>query len=512
MNNRLRRIFVIFNVLWVLYSPAILFAQNPIPIDRCKNILLKLWDKQGGGQPPSVSIRPINQFGKPAEYDFATRTIIIDPKAYDLCMTFSGNKDDALAFLIAHELVHSFQKDFLDYESPGFFAPTTTLKSWAKAEREKRKRMESKADIWGAILCYMSGYKVDAILPGFIEAIYDTFNLKEEDPQYDSKEERLAIARRSKEELEKTVHIFEMANYFTVLQQYEKDTVLFQYLIDDFKSAEFYNNLGLTYIMMALPKVPEPYRHCPYPLALDTDTRLEQLLKGRNNTPLFFLQKSLSALDEGVKLNSAYLPAHINRAAAFHLISSVDNASKKEGYITRAREDIRFVQQAKSRTSEPERNETQRMIESANFLATIINSPQNCPSRSVELPVVAPASEFSRIEGIKYAWEVQVSFSQNVFVSGKQFGGTTMLLYDDKTQGHKFYLQRVTKDIPSLSAKYESFIYPIGSAIPAADRSHLRKSLPTVEGDYFLIHDKLGMVYKMGTDHRIKEWALFRGV
>lgn len=506
-----RRIFLLTGILWVLYSPANIFAQNPVPIDRCRAILQKLWDKQGGEQPPAISIRPINQYGKPAEYDFATRTIVIDPKAYDLCMTFSGNKDDALAFLIAHELVHSFQKNLFDYESPGFYTPSETLKNWAKSEREKRKRMETKADIWGAILCYMSGYKVDDILPNFIESIYDTFNLKEEDPQYDSKKERLAIAQRSREEVIKTVHIFEFANYLSVLQQFEKDTVLYQYLIDDFKSAEFYNNLGLTYIMMALPKVPEPYRHCPYPFALDTDTRLEQMLKGRNNTPLFFLQKSLTTLDEVVKLNPAYLPARINRAAAFHLISAVDQATKKEEYITKAKEDISFVKRAAPGTGS-EKKENPNMVKAANLLSTIISAPQNCPSRSIELPPVAPASAFERLEKINYTWEEKVSFAQDITVSGKQFGGTTMLLYNDKFTGHKFYLQRVTKDIASLSAKYEAFIYPIGSTIPDADRIQLRKSLPTVEGDYFLIHDKLGMIYKMGQDHRIKEWALFRGV
>ncbi|MEZ4827901.1 MAG: hypothetical protein R3C61_16690 [Bacteroidia bacterium] len=514
MNFFLRRFFLPVVWLWVLFSPNILSAQNPVPIDRCRAILHKLWEKQGGEQPPNVSIRPINQFGKPAEYDYSTRTIIIDPKAYDLCMTFSGNKDDALAFLLAHELVHFFQKSLFDYQSPGFYAPTATLKSWAKSEREKRKRMESKADIWGAILCHMSGYKVDDILPKFIESIYDTFNLKEEDPLYDSKNERLAIAQRSKEEVEKTVHIFELANYLAVLQQYDKDTILYQYLIDDFKSAEFYNNLGLSYIMMALPKVPEPYRHCPYPLALDTDTRLEQLLKGRNNTPLFFLQKSLAALNEGIRLNPTYLPAYVNRASAFHLISSVDQAAKKDGYITRAKEDISLVKKGNPAgdVSAQEKKETRQMIAAADVLAGIISSSQNCPSRAIEVPVVAPASAFSRIEAIRYAWEVKVSFAQDISVSGKQFGGTTMLLYNDNSSGHKFYLQRVTRDIPSLSTKYEAFIYPIGSEIPQADRAQLRKSLPTVEGDYYLVHDKLGMVYKMSPAHRIIEWALFRGV
>ncbi|MCB0838272.1 MAG: hypothetical protein KDD99_16475, partial [Bacteroidetes bacterium] len=140
-------------------------TSAPLSVERCQKILTKLWAKQGGEKMPSIRLANIAQFGKPAEYNSQKQEIIIDPRAYQLCLDVSNQKDDALAFLIAHELVHSYQHGASDYTSPGFFVKSGDLKSWAKEQKEKRKTMESQADVWGAILCYLCGYKVDHIIP-----------------------------------------------------------------------------------------------------------------------------------------------------------------------------------------------------------------------------------------------------------------------------------------------------------------------------------------------------------
>ncbi|MEM6800941.1 MAG: hypothetical protein AAF696_06025, partial [Bacteroidota bacterium] len=249
--------------------------------EHCKKILRKLWEKQGGQAMPSIYIESIAEYGKPAEYDIQRKSIIIDPRTYKLCIEVADQREDALAFLIAHELVHAYQHNSFSYSSPGFFVKSKSLRSWAESQKRRRRQMESKADIWGAVLCYLAGYRIEDSIPDFIEELYDAFELNEDDPLYDSKKERIAIARRAKEEVKKALQLYDMAVYLSLLQQHDKDTVLYQYLIDDFKSAEFYNNLGLSYAKLALPMLEEPYRSYPYPFVLDTESRLEKISKGR---------------------------------------------------------------------------------------------------------------------------------------------------------------------------------------------------------------------------------------
>ncbi|MEM8889323.1 MAG: hypothetical protein AAGD28_15200, partial [Bacteroidota bacterium] len=52
----------------------------------CKRILKSLWEKQGGQAMPGLFIENISVFGKPAEYDVKRKSIILDPRAYKLCL------------------------------------------------------------------------------------------------------------------------------------------------------------------------------------------------------------------------------------------------------------------------------------------------------------------------------------------------------------------------------------------------------------------------------------------
>ena len=52
-------------------------------------------------------------------------------------------------------------------------------------------------------------------------------------------------------------------------------------------------------------------------------------------------------------------------------------------------------------------------------------------------------------------------------------------------------------------------IFQVGSVIPEDNRLDMRKSLKTLQGDYFLIHDARGVVYQVGDDFKVKSWAIF---
>ena len=433
--------------LMLLSADRIYASDTPgslAPQEKCQKILRNLWAKQGGKVMPRVVIAEIEEYGKPAEYDFKQKLIIIDPKAYDLCMEMEGREEDALAFLIAHELIHAYQHSAFNYSSPGFFVKTKTLQEWATGQKEQRHTMESKADIWGAILCYLCGYEVEDIIPAFITEIYETFKLNEEDPLYDSKKERLEIAERAQKELNQAILMYEMANYMGVLQHHDKDTLIYQYLISDFKSAEFYNNLGLSYIQLALPKLEDPFRSCPYPLTRDTETRLEKAVKSRILTPHELLSKSISTFNQIPQLTAHYLPMRINRACAYHMLTSFEE-DKKDLYILKANEDLNFVQKYSPRAYGGDKKELDFLKYNASFTAVIISYSQyyglegKRSHQEADSPEYLDATldglNFSKSESLEkllYDWNQTISFTDGVTISGKQLPHSLIMRFKNR--------------------------------------------------------------------------------
>ena len=484
---------------------------------RCEVILHKLVEKQGGGIIPKISIEEIHEYGKPAEYDFERKTIVIDPKAYNLCLNISNHQDDALAFLIAHEYVHAYQHKDLEYVSPGFFVETKTLKAWARGQRDRRRLMESQADIQGAILCYLSGYEVSDIIPLFIEDLYETFNLKASDPLYDSKEERMAIAARAQEDVRKLILQYDMANYLSILQEHSKDTVIYNYLIESFRSAEFYNNLGLSYMMQALPQLEEPYRSCPYPFVLDTETRLQNALSKNQLSPEALLRKSIAYFNQVLVLNDAYLAMRINRACAYHLLGSLDEENRAV-YKTKAERDIAFIKQYESGLYQGRLSELEQLKHNAHLVSAIIAFPNMCKEKD-QRPFMEQLGRWNlnwkvdqvnlsnpnELKNIEYDWESMLSFAQDISLKGKQLAHSFLMVYHDPTNRESFYFQKINEYVPGLVPQ----IYQVGVEIPSIVQEKLRKSLPSLQGDYFLVHDALGVIYRLDKTGTVKEWVRY---
>ncbi|MEL6674821.1 MAG: hypothetical protein AAFR61_21615 [Bacteroidota bacterium] len=486
----------------------------------CQKILNRIWSKQGGQKKPGIFVEKIAAYGKPAAFDHRRHAIVVDPQTYTLCLRISQPRDDALAFIIAHEFIHSHQHGAFDYEDPGFFVKSGTLKGWARTQRDKRRRMETQADIWGAVLCHLSGYQVKDVIPNFIEELYTSFKLASEDPLYDSKEERMAIARRAQTEVDRAIMLYDMANYFSLLQLHEKDTVIYQHLLSSFQSVEFYNNLGLSYMMLALPKLEEPYRSNPYPFVLDTDTRLAHVYKGRLG-PYGLLRKSLEQFSSAERLNPGYLPMHINKAIALHLLSSMQTRSA-DAYQERALRELADVQKATASGYGGTATEVKRLKQDAALAHTMIKAPHIWPPekrisfRESPTPEVlygrwdgVNLSQTAQMQNLSYDWEQGISFESNIKIYGRRLPNSMLMVYHDPN-GKDFYMQGVFKTLKDLPFRYQKRVFQVGSYIPEGVRSQMRMSLPSLQGEAFLTDDKLGIIYKLTPQFRVKEWIVFR--
>lgn len=487
-------------------------AQDPAwrlaATQKCSIILKQLWAKQGGIQLPDIQLADIAAYGKPAEYDVSGKQILLDPRAYHLCISLPEFGEEALAFLIAHELIHSYQHNSLDYQSLGFFVKTKSLEGWAAEEQKRRKNMETQADIWGAVLCYMAGYRVDQSIPHFIEELYLTFGLDEEDPGYDSKQERLEIAERAQAEVRRSIQIFEMANYMSVLQQHDKDTSLYRYLIDQFRSAEFYNNLGISYLRLALPKLEEPYRSLPYPFLYDMETRLEQAISKNQNAPAFLIRQGILNFDKISGLNARYGAAHLNRAIAYHMLSGVES-KRASSHLDQVNQNLTRIEHTSLKREVSQVRELMRSPEGSSadkrrYLA--VGEPIDFSGRIDEIDL----TDGYALDDLTYDWTNRISFADGISVSGIDLPQSRLLCFEDKGRFTHAYLQIISKRLSSLPSDFRGKVFQVGDRISEAQKVAMRSSLPTVQGNYFLVHDALGIVYTVGKNDRIQEWAIWR--
>lgn len=500
-------------------------GKDETPQEKCERILHKLWLKQGGIEEPKIQLTDAPTGRRPAWYDVSSRTIYIHPKAYQLSLGLAGQKDDILAFLIAHELIHAYQKQLADYDDAGFFVKANTLHEWAQAQKQRRREMETKADIWGAVLCYLAGYKVVKHIPYFIENLYASFQLKEEDPLYDSKTERMEIAQRAQVDVQKSILLFDFASYLSVLQHHDKDTSIYQFLIDNFKSVEFYNNLGLSYIRLAQPKLEAPFNTLAFPLVLDTDTRLEQAVLKNQLSPKALLEKSVEAFYEIQMSSPDYLPMRINRATAHYLLSSLDDR-RKERYLKQANSDLSFVYTYPDKKFKAESGSLFRLKDDANQLKAMMSFPDLFPARpeAIYRSSTKPnypdweidgvdLNQLKSIDEMKFAWLQPVSFhEQAAKVAVAYRPHSTLLVFDHPESASRFYLQRITGPIPSLNRKQKAYIFPVGTFVHEIDRRKNRRSIPALDGTYFMINDALGIIHKLDAQHKVLEFALFRTI
>ena len=489
----------------------------PSPQERCTQILQRLWAQQGGETMPSIEVSTIEEYGKPALYDSEHQRIVIDPEAYELCLRLTQQKDDALAFLIAHELIHSYQHAVFEYHSPGFFVKTKTLRDWAQGKKTQRRSMERQADVWGAVLCYLAGYEVATHIPSFIESLYETYHLDAEDPLYDSKRERLEIAKRAQEEVERALLVYDMANYFSVLQQHDKDTVLYQYLIRNFKSPGFYNNLGLSYLLLAVEKLPEPFRSYPYPFSLDTETRLEEIFKSRPLSPEQLTLKSIDQFSQILSIQPHYLPMRLNRACAYHIMSGIQ-PQQAAHFLALAQQDLRFIQRMNHDQFDGSSPTLTRAKHDAQLISALLQLSEHWQQgarRRALIPAKPPTQlvkvvdqiSLERANPIRYDWEIPVDFSQGIHIHSRQLPHSTLLTYQHGNT--VFHFQRITQDLPNnASAKH----LPLHTHIPEATRNRLRRSLPTFQGTYFLIDDDRGLMYQMDANDIARACIWYRSV
>ncbi len=271
-------------------------------------VLERIYISVGNYQTPRPSLEIVDSKEFIAAFLPEKNIIRIEREALAVCRTFGQDSIKAVAFLLGHELAHSYQK--VDWGT-NYFSYDKHLDS--SGEKEKN------ADIQGALGATLAGYDVRSIISPLINRLYESYKLiGVKMDGYPSMAERQATAKEVTSMVNELWHIYQTGNYLSALGMHEVAAKSFEYVKKYYIGREIYNNLGMQYAQLAMTfsgKNTDPYR---YPFEIDVESRMadaraDELNAKEKQTREIFLRTGVNFLDAALKLSKQYPAAYINR-------------------------------------------------------------------------------------------------------------------------------------------------------------------------------------------------------
>lgn len=265
---------------------------------------------------PRPKLTMSNAQQRPAWTKPSTGEIHLEELAYDICSKYGKDSLNAIAALLAHELIHYYEEH--DWEDHYL----NQHKSMGFADIEGAGyQQEFKADHKGGLLAHMAGYKTLGLLPSLLSNIYSSYHLEESSNEgYPSLTERRNIAIKSDVEITKNSRLFDMSLYLIASGEYEKAKEYLSYLTlkTKFQSREIYNNIGLINLLMALDYFSTEEMPYALPLELVTASRISfrnTQTEARNE----LLDDALFNLKNAITLDPNFAAGYANLSAAYIL-------------------------------------------------------------------------------------------------------------------------------------------------------------------------------------------------
>ncbi len=255
-----------------------------------------------------------------------TGVIKLEEKGYDLCTEFGADSLNALAILLAHELVHCYER----HNWENLFAWEYSHTSMKNAVSNEQKKDEIQADYLGGILAYQAGFKVFGVMGEFLDKVYSTYRLTDENmSNYPGLEQRKLFAVESEDKFRYFSNLFEMANLLTVKGEYDDALAYYEEVLHDFNSREVYNNIGVVSLQSALQHFSPKQNKFAYPIELDVVSRMSRGGKGAIDLE-YRERKLLDALfyfENAKHFDPTYPIAHLNKACTNALLGIANPAT-----------------------------------------------------------------------------------------------------------------------------------------------------------------------------------------
>lgn len=245
--------------------------------------------------------------------------VVLEEKAFDLCMRQGKDSLNAIAALLAHELIHYYEKHDWHHGMARELYEFGVLSS--SENKGGSEQLEFEADFLGGMLAHMAGYQILGIMPDLLGQIYNSYQLtNHENNTHPSIEDRRSIAVKSDVLLTKHSRIFDMSLYLTTIGEYDLASDYLHYIITQthFQSREIYNNLGVLYLLRVIDSYGPNELRYQFPVELELSSRLNQKGSGEQERKEH-LENARYYLKNAVILDEQFVPAQINLSIAYLL-------------------------------------------------------------------------------------------------------------------------------------------------------------------------------------------------
>ena len=207
-----------------------------------------------------------------------SKEIGMEEKAYDVCTQLGKDSLNALAALIAHEIIHYYEK----HDWSNNFINTAQLETAEEKLRQIDQAVENEAqaDILGGTLAISAGYNTYKVFDKFLNAAYEEYGLPHKIEGYPSLQKRLSLSHEIADTLRRFHTVYQTANLFAMIGAYELAYDYYNSMLGVYQSYEVYNNIGVNATTAALDLFEEEKMPYALPIELDLTSRLD-LLKTR---------------------------------------------------------------------------------------------------------------------------------------------------------------------------------------------------------------------------------------
>lgn len=291
--------------------------------DVANEILTHLIEAKGDRSKPKPTLVMSTSEQRPAWINLSTAEIHIEEKFYDICASMGADSANALAAVLAHELIHYYENHDWNQHRLAFY--TSDVED--RPSMEDHLHLEVQADQLGGFLAQMAGYPAPVVMSAVLPKVYEGYQLSTEKSElYPSLKDRVAIAEKSSAKLIELSALFEMSQYLTATGHYEKAAYYLQHILlkGKFTSRELYNNLGVLYACVATDLFTSKELPYYFPFILDTETRLNKRANPMDRQRILGAAKD--AFEQANQLDKDYFPAKINLACVQALLQEYDKA------------------------------------------------------------------------------------------------------------------------------------------------------------------------------------------
>jgi len=293
---------------------------NHLPeYNEIQDIYEKLVEAKGDRRMPVPALNLRSEEAYVASMDYKLMDISIEKKAFDIAIKYG---DAAIAFLLAHELIHYYEKH--GWRSQYADAVSDLETGRVLKSLDDRVVNEVQADVLGGFLAYSAGFGIFENGGSLINDLYKSYKMKDKTLGYPSKQDRIKLADRNQREIAQLANLFDMAGLLTIIGKYNEAYAYYGFLLNKYQSRELYNNAGLTCMMAASSMMDPKVMVFDLPGILDLNFSGDSRSASQREQINILISEALIHFETAIIMNKNYIPSHINKISAY-IISALNH-------------------------------------------------------------------------------------------------------------------------------------------------------------------------------------------